>query len=121
MASLPREGIGSVTESHLHTLFFGVGRKGFDKAGYYHIIHGCFIRQQAGRCFTCGDDGMVVGYLGIVHRVAIERSRECLSYLAKQDGYFLEDILADVSAAGAGIGRDFLLIEALGYREGLVC
>lgn len=46
---------------------------------------------------------MVVGYLGIVHRVAIEWSWECLSYPAEQGGYFLKDILADVSTACAGI------------------
>jgi hypothetical protein len=58
---------------------------------------------------------MVVGYLVVVHRVAVKWERESLSYLAKQDGYFLEDVFADVSAACAGIGRDFLLIEALSY------
>ena len=63
---------------------------------------------------------MVVGYLGIVHRVAIEWSWECLSYPAEQGGYFLKDILADVSTACAGIGRDFLLVKALGNGEGLV-
>ena len=43
----------------------------------------------------------------------------CLSYAA---GWVFpyEDILADISAACTGIGRDFLLIETLGYREGLV-
>ena len=64
---------------------------------------------------------MVVSNLGIVHRMTVKRSRKCFSYLAEQDGYFLENILADVSAACAGISRDFLLIEALGNREGLVC
>ena len=46
---------------------------------------------------------MVVGYLVVVHRVAVKWERESLSYLAKQDGYFLEDVFADVSAAWAGI------------------
>ena len=57
---------------------------------------------------------MVVGNFGIVHRVAVKRIGQRLAYLAQQGGDFLEDILADVSAACAGIGRDFLLIEALG-------
>ena len=72
---------------------------------------------------------MVVGYLGIIHRMAVEMYRNRCSYLAQRDGYFLENILADVSAACAGIGRDYfrdklsttrLLIEALAYREGFV-
>ena len=56
---------------------------------------------------------MVVGYLVVVHRVTVKRARLTLSNLAKQGGYFLEDVFADISAASAGIGRDFLLIEAL--------
>jgi len=35
--------------------------------------------------------------------MAVKRSRKCFSYLAEQGGYFLEDILADVSAACSGI------------------
>ena len=63
---------------------------------------------------------MVVGYLAVVHRVVIERCRKCSAYLAEQGGYFIENVFTDVSTAGTGIGRDFLLIEALGYREGFV-
>ena len=46
---------------------------------------------------------MVVGNFGIVHRMAVKRSQKCFSYLAQQDGYFLKDILTDVSAACAWI------------------
>ena len=46
---------------------------------------------------------MVVGNFGIVHRVAVKRIGQRLAYLAQQGGDFLEDILADVSAASAGI------------------
>ncbi|ETD29286.1 hypothetical protein HMPREF1173_00713 [Prevotella nigrescens CC14M] len=46
---------------------------------------------------------MVVGNFCIVHRVAVKRIGQRLAYLAQQGGDFLEDILADVSAASAGI------------------
>src|SRR3712207_6128390 len=45
-ARFPNKSVGAVRKPYLHTFFLGIGRKGFDKAGYYHIIYGCFIRRD---------------------------------------------------------------------------
>ena len=79
-----------------------------------------YVGEISGR-HSRGDNGMVVGNLAVIYRVAIQLLGQWFANLAKEVGNFLKNIFTDVSATRTGVGSELLLIKRLCEGEGLIC
>ena len=109
---------------------FAVGVERCNETPRHEVEYPLFVRCQAVRCYSGGDNGMVVGDFGRVEHLFTLFQRRATQGLEQGGifaGYAVEDgvafrinVVAQESGVHTRISRDFLLVERLDELQGQV-